>query len=77
MAAIWTAAAMARARRGEGDTDVFLHDVDRKVEKEYAQEFLCDRFKVEAAGRLWHFSIPPVSRRENTTTADNGIRPFC
>ncbi|KAM0909948.1 hypothetical protein ACQ4PT_014476 [Festuca glaucescens] len=64
MAAIWTAAAMARARSGEGDTDVFLHDVDRKVEKAYAEEFLCDRFKVEAAGRLWHFSIPPVSRRE-------------
>jgi uncharacterized protein (TIGR01627 family) len=77
MAAIWTATAMARARRGEGDTDVFLHDVDRKVEKAYAEEFLCDRFKVEAAGRLWHFSIPPVSRRENTTTAGDGTRPFC
>ncbi|KAK1693553.1 hypothetical protein QYE76_010250 [Lolium multiflorum] len=78
MAAVWTAAAMARARKGEGDTDVFLHDVDRKVEKAYAEEFLCDRFRVGSAGRLWHYSIPPVSRRENTTaTAGGEERPFC
>ncbi|VAH34559.1 unnamed protein product [Triticum turgidum subsp. durum] len=77
MAAIWTAAAMARARRGEGDTDVFLHDVDRKVEKKYAEEFLCDMFRVGRAGRLWHFSIPPVSRRGNTTASGGGKRPFC
>uniref|UniRef100_A0ACD5Z9B0 Uncharacterized protein n=1 Tax=Avena sativa TaxID=4498 RepID=A0ACD5Z9B0_AVESA len=77
MAAIWTAAALARARRGEGDTDVFLHDVDRKVEKMYAEEFLCDRFRVGGAGLLWHFSIPPVSRRENRTTAGGGATSFC
>lgn len=77
MAAIWTAATMARGRRGEGDTDVFLHDVDRKVEKAFAQEFLCDRFRVGAVGRLWHFQIPPVARRPNATTAGRGQRPFC
>ncbi|KQJ88510.1 probable methyltransferase At1g27930 [Brachypodium distachyon] len=77
MAAIWTAAAMARARKGEGDTDVFLHDVDRKVEKMYAEEFLCDRFRVGATGRLWHFRIPPVSRRGNETRAAAAGRPFC
>uniref|UniRef100_A0ACD5ZPJ5 Uncharacterized protein n=1 Tax=Avena sativa TaxID=4498 RepID=A0ACD5ZPJ5_AVESA len=76
MAAIWTAAAMARARRGEGDTDVFLHDVDRRVERMFAEELLCDRFRVGGTGRLWHFRIPPVSRRDNTTTAVGG-RPFC
>jgi uncharacterized protein (TIGR01627 family) len=74
MAAIWTAAAMARERRGEGNTDVFLHDVDRKVEREYAEEFLCHKFRVGGVGRLWHFSMPPVSRRWNTTV---GRRPFC
>lgn len=77
MAAIWTAAAMARARRGEGDTDVFLHDVDRKVEKMFAEEFLCDRFRVGGTGRLWHFSIPSVSRRGNATAAAGDRRPFC
>jgi uncharacterized protein (TIGR01627 family) len=74
MAAIWTAAAMARLRRGEGNTDVFLHDVDRKVEREYAEEFLCHKFRVGGVGRLWHFSIPPMSLRRNTT---GGRRPFC
>uniref|UniRef100_A0ACD5TXB2 Uncharacterized protein n=1 Tax=Avena sativa TaxID=4498 RepID=A0ACD5TXB2_AVESA len=77
MAAIWTAAAMARARRGEGDTDVFLHDVDRRVERMFAEELLCDRFRVGGTGRLWHFRIPPVSRRDNTTTTAVGGRPFC
>uniref|UniRef100_A0A0D3HLW7 Uncharacterized protein n=1 Tax=Oryza barthii TaxID=65489 RepID=A0A0D3HLW7_9ORYZ len=83
MAAVWTAAAMARGRRGEGDTDVFLHDVDRRVEKAYAEEFLCERFRVGATGRLWHFRIPPASRRGNGTAAAGGAgagdgrRPFC
>ncbi|CAM0958750.1 unnamed protein product [Alopecurus aequalis] len=78
MAAVWTAAAMAWVRKGEGDTDVFLHDVNRKVEKAYAEEFLCARFKVAAAGRLWHYSIPPLSRRGNSTAAAGGDeRPFC
>ncbi|XP_062182080.1 arabinogalactan O-methyltransferase 2-like, partial [Phragmites australis] len=77
MAAIWTAAAMARARRGEGDTDVFLHDVNRRVERVFAQEFLCDKFRVGRTGRLWHFRIPPVSRRRNEATAGGGRRPFC
>ncbi|KAF0895355.1 hypothetical protein E2562_012388 [Oryza meyeriana var. granulata] len=80
MAAVWTAAVMARGRRGEGDTDVFLHDVDRRVEKAYAQEFLCDRFRVGETGRLWHFRIPPASRHGNGTAAgagNDGRRPFC
>ncbi|KAJ0988847.1 hypothetical protein J5N97_007203 [Dioscorea zingiberensis] len=43
MGAIWSAAVMARARTRAGDTHVFLHDVDRKVEKEFAMEFLCKK----------------------------------
>lgn len=62
MAAIYSAAVMARNRKGSGVTDVFLHDVDRRVEKAYAEEFLCRKYLVKSEGRLWHFEIPsPVN----------------
>lgn len=65
MGAIWTAAVMARNRTGPGDTDVFLHDVNRKVEKEFALEFLCKKYLVNASGRLWHFRIPAAKPGED------------
>ncbi|XP_038989287.1 probable methyltransferase At1g27930 [Phoenix dactylifera] len=71
MAAIFSAAVMARGRRGEGETDVFLHDVNRKVEKKFAMEFLCKKYLVGGTGRLWHFRIPPVN---DTSSGDKG---FC
>ncbi|TKY59898.1 Glucuronoxylan 4-O-methyltransferase 1 [Spatholobus suberectus] len=71
MAAIFSAAVMARDRKGSGVTHVFLHDVDRKVEKVYAEEFLCRKHLVKGVGRLWHFEIPP---KGNTTRDD---APFC
>ncbi|XP_062104581.1 arabinogalactan O-methyltransferase 1-like [Humulus lupulus] len=58
MAAIYSAAVMARARVGAGVTHVFVHDVNRRVEKMFAEEFLCGKFRVNAIGRLWHFAIP-------------------
>ncbi|XP_073021106.1 arabinogalactan O-methyltransferase 1-like [Primulina eburnea] len=61
MAAIYSAAVMARNRKKSGVTHVFLHDVDRKVEKQYAEKFLCRKYRVNAAGRLWHFEIPPAA----------------
>ncbi|XP_028771948.1 probable methyltransferase At1g27930 [Neltuma alba] len=61
MAAIFSAAVMARNRKGSGVTHVFLHDVDRKVEKLYAEEFLCRKYRARAVGRLWHFKIPPAT----------------
>ncbi|KAM0984391.1 probable methyltransferase At1g27930 isoform X1 [Malus sylvestris] len=72
MGAIFSAAVMARRRRGSGVTHVFLHDVDRKVEKAFAEEFLCRKFLVKAVGRLWHFEIPSAA---NVTHGD-GER-FC
>ncbi|XP_050373456.1 probable methyltransferase At1g27930 [Argentina anserina] len=66
MAAIFSAAVMARRRRGSGATHVFLHDVDRKVEKAFAEEFLCRKYLVKAVGRLWHFEIPSA---DNATDA--------
>lgn len=61
MAAIYSAAVMARNRKRSGVTHVFLHDVDRRVEKAYAEEFLCRKYMVKAEGRLWHFEIPSAT----------------
>ncbi|KAJ4828551.1 hypothetical protein Tsubulata_003642 [Turnera subulata] len=66
MAAIFSAAVMARARKGPGVTHVFLHDVDRKVEKTFAEEFLCRKYLVKHVGRLWHFEIPSASNMTNS-----------
>ncbi|XP_051121953.1 probable methyltransferase At1g27930 [Andrographis paniculata] len=63
MAAIYSVAVMARNRNGSGDTHVFLHDVDRRVEKMYADAFFCKKFLVKAVGRLWYFRIPPAAKR--------------
>ncbi|KAK4486067.1 hypothetical protein RD792_008733 [Penstemon davidsonii] len=59
MAAIYSAAVMARNRKKSGVTHVFLHDVNRRVEQMYAEKFLCTKYLVKAEGRLWHFEIPP------------------
>ncbi|KAI9081620.1 hypothetical protein K1719_036506 [Acacia pycnantha] len=60
MAVIYSAAVMARGRKKPGVTHVFVHDMDRKVERKYAKEFLCLKYKVSEVGRLWHFVIPPA-----------------
>ncbi|KAJ0110723.1 hypothetical protein Patl1_03041 [Pistacia atlantica] len=76
MATVFTAAVMARRRTRSGMTHVFLHDVDRKVEKMYAEEFLCRKYLVKAVGKLWHFAIPPgvnVSKSKGR----RGTPPFC
>ncbi|CAO2831145.1 unnamed protein product [Amaranthus hypochondriacus] len=64
MAAIYTAAVMARTRTRPGKTHVFLHDVNRKVERVYAQRFLCKKYLVKAVGNLWHFVIPPATKQQ-------------
>ncbi|KAL2343462.1 hypothetical protein Fmac_004747 [Flemingia macrophylla] len=65
MAAVFSAAVMARDRKGSGVTHVFLHNVDRKEEKTYAEEFLCRKNLVKGVGRLWHFQIPPKAKGES------------
>lgn len=57
MKAIYTAGMMARSRV-EGETDVFVHDVDRVVEDEFSKVFLREGYMKEAEGRLRHFTIP-------------------
>ncbi|PIA51115.1 hypothetical protein AQUCO_01100149v1 [Aquilegia coerulea] len=61
MGAIYTAVVMARARMRPGVTHVFLHDIDRRVEKMFAEEFLCKKYLVKSVGRLWHFEIPSAA----------------
>lgn len=69
MGAIYTAGIAARGRKKEGETDVFVHDVDRKVEDEFSKEFLCEGYLREQVGRLRHFSIPTHLNKE--------MMPFC
>lgn len=57
MTAIYTAGLMARNRE-EGETDVFVHDVDRNVEDKFSFAFLCEEYMREEEGRLRHFTIP-------------------
>lgn len=70
MAVIFSAAVMARHRKRAGVTHVFVHDVNRNVEKSFAEEFLCMKYLAEAEGRLWHFVIPPVKTNDRS-------RSFC
>ncbi|KAI3976046.1 hypothetical protein MKX01_016729 [Papaver californicum] len=74
MGAIWTAAVMARNRKGPGVTHVFLHDMDRKVEKMFALEFLCKKYLVKSAGRLWHFEIPSMANVSSSVISGSS---FC
>ena len=67
MGVIYSAAVMARARKRPGVTHVFLHDADREVERRYAAEFLCMKYKVSGVGRLWHFVIPPAVNLSHST----------
>lgn len=68
MNAIYTAGLMARNRE-EGETDVFVHDVDRVVEDKFSKAFLCEGYLREQQGRLRHFTIPSHRARSG--------RPFC
>ncbi|XP_065873034.1 glucuronoxylan 4-O-methyltransferase 1 [Euphorbia lathyris] len=54
MAAIFTAGMIARAGN---KTDVFVHDVDRTIEKWFSWEFLCEENLVSSKGKLWNFRI--------------------
>ncbi|XP_021744814.1 glucuronoxylan 4-O-methyltransferase 1-like [Chenopodium quinoa] len=68
MTAIYTAGMIARNRE-DGDTDVFVHDVNREVEDKFSKAFLCEGYMKKQEGRLRHFNIP--SHR------DGSERPFC
>lgn len=68
MSAIYTAGLMGRNRE-VGETDVFVHDVNRVVEDKFSMEFLCEGYMIQQEGRLRHFTIPSHKARRG--------RPFC
>lgn len=68
MNAIYTAGLMARNREN-GETDVFVHDVDRAIEDKFSKAFLCEGYLTEQEGRIRHFTIPSHRARSG--------RPFC
>lgn len=68
MSAIYTAGLMARNREN-GETDVFVHDVDRVVEDKFSKALLCEGYLREQEGRIRHFTIPSHRARLG--------RPFC
>ncbi|KAL6498425.1 hypothetical protein OROHE_026693 [Orobanche hederae] len=67
MKVIYTAGLLAKNRR-DGETDVFVHDINRAVEDRFSRGFLCEAYRREEVERLRHFTIP--SHR-------TGTRPFC
>ncbi|CAN0890045.1 Glucuronoxylan 4-O-methyltransferase 2 [Linum grandiflorum] len=68
MTAIYTAGLMARNKEA-GETEVFVHDVDRTVEDKFSKAFLCEGYLTEQEGRLRHFTVPSHRARPG--------RPFC
>jgi len=68
MTALYTAGLMGR-NKDDGETDVFIHDVDRPIENVFSKEFLCEGYLIEQVGRLRHFTIPSHKARLG--------RPFC
>ncbi|CAN7081650.1 unnamed protein product [Brassica oleracea var. botrytis] len=57
MGSIYTAAVLARQGSSNSTTDVFVHDVQRTVEKWLSWEFLCQENQVSAKGNFWKFRI--------------------
>ncbi|XP_060168196.1 protein IRX15-LIKE-like [Lycium barbarum] len=58
MTAIYTAGVFARSKKGNsGKTHVFVHEIDRDVERICSEEFLCSENLVETKELLGHFVV--------------------
>ncbi|XP_028781166.1 protein IRX15-LIKE-like [Neltuma alba] len=73
MSVIFTAAVLARSKKagdGKTNTHVFVHDLNRDVERIFSHEFLCLENLVETVDSLGHFVVR--SEREN-----GAVSEFC
>lgn len=69
MAAIFTAAVLARSKKGGNPkTHVFVHDFNMKVDRITADEFLCKENLVKARDMMGHFVLERM---------DSGATQFC
>jgi len=62
MSAIFTAAVLARSKKEDKVTDIFVHDSSREVEKAYSSEFLCRENLVSTVGMLAHYRISTMGK---------------
>ncbi|UCC71285.1 MAG: hypothetical protein JSV86_12935 [Gemmatimonadota bacterium] len=63
MKSIYTAAVLARE---SGDTDVFVHDCDRKVERAYSDNYLGDADLLEVVDTLRHYYVGRAPTADET-----------
>ncbi|XP_047341769.1 protein IRX15-LIKE-like [Impatiens glandulifera] len=75
MSAIFTAAVLARSKRGisgsTGKTDVFVHEFEREVEKVCGEEFLCRENLIETKGSLAHFVVEKMGATKSIEFCPN------
>ncbi|KAH6825988.1 IRREGULAR XYLEM protein [Perilla frutescens var. hirtella] len=66
MTAIFTAGVLARSKKGgAAETHVFVHELDRDVERVCSDEFLCGENLVETKDLLGHFVIGKREKNSN------------